>query len=125
MADIVVLEDGQPLLRLMSWALNEEGFAVSSVEDFAAALEQAGLEQPRAFISNSAGSPSQRREEFQRLRAAAPGAIIIELYEGEEPDTGADAFVSAPFAVRDVMAAIGDGQKDGKGPFDPARGGVL
>jgi DNA-binding response OmpR family regulator len=106
MSDIVVLEDGNPLLRLMAWALVQEGFAVSEAERVAVALKVAEVESPSAIVTNSVGTPSERREAFQQLRTAAPGAMIIELYEGDPPDTGADVFVAPPYPIADIVEAI-------------------
>jgi DNA-binding response OmpR family regulator len=105
MEKVLVAEDDKPAMRLMAWALIEEGFqvAATSIADVESACRE---QQPDAVIINANLPDDKRRLVIAALRRAAPGAAVIDLVGADTARSGADAVLSPPYAAGELAALI-------------------
>lgn len=109
MANVLVIENGEPHMRLMTWALQQDGFAVTactSDESAACAADRA----PDIIVFNTSERAEAKRECIVRLREAAPAARIIDLSAEQRPEgaraTDADAFLELPVTAAALKSTI-------------------
>lgn len=102
MPPVVVVENAQPLKRLLRWALEEEGLRVETVtpEEFTERVDAL------IFVIN-AQLPHSERVSIAEF-AHANGAAVIDLRAPDEVGDlpYADAVVPSPYRASDVIRAI-------------------
>ena len=112
---ILLVEDDRPLVELLVYHFEREGFAVRSTPDGEEALLLAREEAPDVVIldwmlEGVSGIEVCRR--LRRLTETANVPIIMLTARGEEADrirgfeTGADDYVTKPFSPRELVARV-------------------
>jgi DNA-binding response OmpR family regulator len=109
MPNVLVIENSEPHMRLMAWALQQDGFAVracTSDESVACAADTA----PDIIVFNTSEPAEAKRACIEQVRAAAPGTRIIDLSAEQRPPgaqaTGADAYLELPVTAGALKSTI-------------------
>ncbi len=113
---LLLVEDDQALVELLSWHFARENFEVAHTADGEEALILAQEEAPDIvlldwMVENLSGIEVCRR--LRRMPATANVPIIMLTARGEEEDrvrglqTGADDYVTKPFSPRELVARVG------------------
>jgi DNA-binding response OmpR family regulator len=106
--DVLVIEPKEPLVRIMAWALREEGCRVEvahTAED-GVRLQQ---ERPRdAVVFNTELPLDARRRFVEAFRAASPLTCVLDLQSDE---SGADAHLAEPFRLDDLLSRVSEFRK--------------
>lgn len=112
---ILVVDDEQDIVELISYNLEKEGFAVLKAYDGETALQEVRTRRPHLLILDLMLPGMQGMEVCRRIRsdpehAALP--IIMLTAKAGEVDTvlglevGADDYVTKPFSVKELMARV-------------------
>jgi DNA-binding response OmpR family regulator len=104
---ILIIERDDPRLRLLEWGLREEGLEVAHASDPATA-ERAGA-RPDVIVFNTGMPAPSKRAWIDSLRYMVPGVRVVDLAaEGEQGtrDSGADAYLAAPFRIDELQSII-------------------
>ena len=110
MADIVVVvESGEPIVRLASWYLVEAGLPVVSLHTLE--IEAIVAARPAVVVFNAPLDATARRALFVQMREHAPALKILELSPRTLPaqppdDTGADAYLAPPFLASELVERV-------------------
>jgi DNA-binding response OmpR family regulator len=104
---ILIIEKDDPRLRLLEWGLREDGLEVAHASDPATA----GLDgaRPDVIVFNTGMPVASKRVWIDSLRYMVPGVRIVDLAaEGEfgTGDSGADAYLAAPFRIDELQTII-------------------
>lgn len=109
---ILVVDDDDSIRELVSLALSDEGYEVISAPDGAMAFDLI-CEQPPHVILLDLRMPIMDGWEFLDAYRKAPGphAPVIALTAAREvgnttPEIGADAFLSKPFDLDDLLSLV-------------------
>ena len=107
---LLLIENDAPLMRLMAWALEGEGFDVQIVST-REALELHGLEGPDAAILNMSASASDKKTYIRHLRTLFPDCVIVDVDQFETAglsvrDSDADAYRLRPLSLHDLVLSI-------------------
>jgi DNA-binding response OmpR family regulator len=105
MAQVLIIEDELPRLRLLALSLAEAGHGVSAARTISEALGLLVERPVEAVILNTHISAEATRCAVEALRRAHRFVPIIDLTHSGE-DTGADAYVRPPHGLDDVLAAL-------------------
>ncbi len=107
----MIVEDEPTIRRAVGYALRQDGFEVTEVDDGAAALVAA--EEPFDVVILDLGLPSvSGTEVLRRLRTAGTVPVIILTALGGEADRvlglelGADDYVTKPFSMAELMSRV-------------------
>ena len=106
MAGVLVIENEQPLLRLLTWALMDAGFSVSMSRSADDAIARAQQIEPSAIVLNMAFGPEVKQSAIKRLRASYPHACLIDMLtplDQDMPKSAADAHIGPPYAVVEIV----------------------
>jgi two-component system phosphate regulon response regulator PhoB len=114
-AKVLVVEDEEGLSELLSYNLQKEGFAVSTVDDGDEALVALREEQPDLvlldwMLPNTSGIEICRRIRARNETRETP--VIMLTARGEEEDRvrglelGADDYLTKPFSMTELIARI-------------------
>ena len=112
---ILVVEDEQDILQLITLYLEKEGFRTVSAKTGAEALRQAKQEKPDLVVLDLMLPEMDGLEVCKRLRSAPDTAllpIIMLTAKAEESDTiiglelGADDYVTKPFSPKALVARV-------------------
>jgi len=114
-ATILVVEDEAPLVTLLRYNLEREGFAVLEAQDGDEALNQAREQKPDLVLLDWMLPLVSGIEICRQLRRhpetrAIP--IVMLTARGEEPDrirgldTGADDYIVKPFSMTELLARL-------------------
>ncbi|MEX2227946.1 MAG: hypothetical protein WEB52_16050 [Dehalococcoidia bacterium] len=101
-SNVLLVEDGEPFMRLMAWALRED----ASKSTQPRSKTEVGRLRPSAIVFNMRDSKSQRRDCIADLRNIKPDVCIVDIYEGDEPRPGADGYLVSPVIAADLKAMI-------------------
>ncbi|HLF99419.1 MAG TPA: response regulator transcription factor [Acidimicrobiia bacterium] len=107
---VLVVEDDEPVQRLISRALEREGFAVDSVSDAAAARQAVADAEFDLVILDLRLPDADGLDVLTQLRDLADVPTIIVSGRGGEGDrvlglsSGADDYVVKPFSPRELVA---------------------
>lgn len=115
MAKILVVDDEEPILELLRFNLEKEGYQVYVAKDGQEALECVEKEQPDLLVLDVM-LPGMDGLEVCRILRLHPRfqqiPIIMLTAKGEEIDTvlglelGADDYMTKPFSLRELLARI-------------------
>ncbi|ODA39583.1 response regulator transcription factor [Desulfosporosinus sp. BG] len=115
MAAILVVDDEEPILELLRFNLEKEGYLVSVAKDGQEALECVEKELPNLIVLDVM-LPGMDGLEVCRILRLNPRfqqiPIIMLTAKGEEIDTvlglelGADDYMTKPFSPRELLARI-------------------
>lgn len=109
---ILVVEDDATLRETLADALEDEGFAVSTVVDGAEALTAARGTDPELILLDVMLPQLSGIEVTRILRAESAVPIILLTAKGSELDRvvglelGADDYITKPFSLRELTARI-------------------
>ena len=110
---ILLVDDDNSLLRLLSMRLTAAGYDVTAVESGEEALAQLPLLQPSLIITDLQMEGMDGMTLFNQVHSRNPTLpVLILTARGEESDKvlgfrlGADDYVTKPFGVREVIARI-------------------
>ena len=115
MAKILVVDDEEPILELLRFNLEKEGYQVYVAKDGQEALDRVEKEQPDLLVLDVM-LPGMDGLEVCRILRLQPRfqqiPIIMLTAKGEEIDTvlglelGADDYMTKPFSLRELLARI-------------------
>ena len=107
-APVLVIEDDAPTMRLMLWALGEEGIAATATDDPARAPDAVRERQPRVVVLNTGAPSDKKRVLIEAMRQVAPVRVIDLAPAGarKNHDSGADAYLNQPYAIADLVELI-------------------
>ena len=115
MAKILVVDDEEPILELLKFNLEKEGYQVFVAKDGQEALDRVEKEQPDLLVLDVM-LPGMDGLEVCRILRLQPRfqqiPIIMLTAKGEEIDTvlglelGADDYMTKPFSLRELLARI-------------------
>ncbi len=112
---ILVVEDDEDILELITYNLRREGYSVMTAETGEQALEKARTRPPALVLLDLMLPKMDGLEVCRRLKAdekTRTAKIIMVTAKGEESDVvaglelGADDYVSKPFKPRELVARI-------------------
>jgi len=109
---VLVVEDEAPLLALLRYNLEKEGFAVCEAGDGEEALMQIAERKPDLVLLDWMLPLVSGLEVCRRIRRKSAVPIILLSSRGDEVDrvtgleTGADDYVTKPFSTRELVARI-------------------
>ncbi|MFV0421295.1 response regulator [Oleidesulfovibrio sp.] len=112
---LLVVEDDEDILQLLTFTLESAGFDVLAASDGRSGLELAMREQPEMVILDlmlPGMSGLDVCKELKRLPATAETPVIMLTARGEEVDRivglelGADDYVVKPFSPRELVLRI-------------------
>ncbi len=127
---ILVVDDEQPLLDALQYALQREGFEVVTATDSEDALRLFHEQNPDLVILDVMLPTRSGFEVCQILRKRSNVPIVMLTAKGAETDRvvgleiGADDYVTKPFSMRELMARIKSVMRRAKSPA-PLAGNVL
>ena len=109
---ILVVDDEQPLVELLTANLEREGYEVISAGDGLTAIELAEHQKPDLILLDWMLPKLDGFEVCKRLRPKTTAPIIMVTAKGEEIDKilgleiGADDYITKPFSPREVLARV-------------------
>jgi phosphate regulon transcriptional regulator PhoB len=109
---VLVVDDEQPLLDALQYALQREGFEVVTATDSEDALRLFHEQNPELVVLDVMLPTRSGFEVCQILRKRSNVPIIMLTAKGAETDRvvgleiGADDYVTKPFSMRELMARI-------------------
>lgn len=109
---ILVVDDEESILKVVDYALREEGFEVHTAGDAAAAEEQISAFVPDLVILDVMLPGKSGLEVARDLRAHSDVPIIMLSARAEELDRilgleiGADDYVTKPFSPRELVSRV-------------------
>ncbi len=109
---ILVVDDDQPSVKMISYLLKEEGHTVSSARDGVEALECVEKDQPDLIIMDVMMPRMDGLEATRRIRQIMNVPIIILSAKGETSDKvaglqlGADDYLAKPFEPAELLARV-------------------
>lgn len=110
---ILVVDDEESLVRLITYNLNKEGFTTISAYDGNEALAAAKTEQPDLIILDLMLPGKDGLDVCRELRGEHNNTPIIMLTAKDDEidkvvglELGADDYVTKPFSVRELLARV-------------------
>jgi DNA-binding response OmpR family regulator len=104
---VLLIENDAPAMRLMAWALREEGFDVHTTTSDDAA-QQAGEVQPHVIVFNTGEPDDAKRVCIEQLRSASEARIIDLGPASQSPrhESDADAYLNTPVTAQTLCETI-------------------
>jgi DNA-binding response OmpR family regulator len=109
---ILVVDDDQPSVKMISYLLKEEGHTVSSAKDGQEALEKVEADPPDLIIMDVMMPRLDGLQATRRIRQIMNVPIIILSAKGETSDkvagltVGADDYLAKPFEPAELLARV-------------------
>ena len=112
---ILLVEDEAPIREMLSFVLEQAGFAVVEAEDFDVALEKVKEPYPDLILLDwmlPGGSGVQLAKKLKQHEFTRDIPVIMLTARGEEDDkirgleAGADDYVTKPFSPKELVARI-------------------
>lgn len=97
-------------MRLMAWALTEEGFDVQVVSP-REAMQLQGLDGPDAAVFNMSASSDDKKTYLRHLRMLLPDCVMVDVDQygaqgGSVRDSDADSYMLRPLNLNDVVDSV-------------------
>ncbi|MBO4495261.1 MAG: response regulator transcription factor [Clostridiales bacterium] len=111
-AKILVVDDEQPLVELLTANLEREGYEVISAVDGQTAIDLALRQKPNLILLDWMMPGKSGLDVCRELRPKTNAPIIMVTAKGEEIDKilgleiGADDYITKPFSPREVLARV-------------------
>src|SRR3712207_3502190 len=111
---ILLVDDEPSLQKMLTHALEREGFQVQVAGDGEAALEAFKSFEPHLMVLDIMLPKLDGTEVIRRIRAQSDVPVIMLTARDDEIDRvvglelGADDYVTKPFAVRELVARVAD-----------------
>ncbi len=108
----LVVDDEEPLARLVAGYLTRDGFSVDVVADGEAAVEAARRQRPDLIVLDLMLPGIDGVEACRRIRTFSDAYIVMLTARVEEIDVlvglsvGADDYITKPFSPRELIARI-------------------
>ncbi|GAA1453227.1 response regulator transcription factor [Nesterenkonia lacusekhoensis] len=124
---VLIVEDEEPLVRLIGDYLRRDGFAVQASGDGAEAVDLAGAHDPTVVILDLGLPGMDGVEVCRRLRTFSDCYIIMLTARADEVDrliglsVGADDYVPKPFSPRELVLRVKAMLRRPRLPLDQAR----
>lgn len=128
-ARILVIDDEQSILDLVSAYLRQEGYRVDTALDGPAGLKAARASQPDLVVLDWMLPGMDGLELLTRLRRESDVYVILLTAKSEETDkvvglsVGADDYLTKPFSPRELVARVKAALRrlhSGVGPAEPS-----
>src|SRR4029453_2751547 len=109
---ILLVDDEPSLQKMLTHALEREGFQVQTVGDGEEALEAFKTYEPHLIVLDIMLPKLDGTEVIRRIRAQSDVPVIMLTARDDEIDRvvglelGADDYVTKPFAVRELVARV-------------------
>jgi DNA-binding response OmpR family regulator len=109
---ILVCDDDQPSVKMISYLLKEEGHSVTSAKDGQEALERVEADPPDLIIMDVMMPRMDGIEATRRIRQIMNVPIIMLSAKGETTDKvaglqiGADDYLAKPFEPAELLARV-------------------
>ena len=109
---ILVVDDDQPSVKMISYLLKDEGHSVASAKDGQEALEQVEKDAPDLIIMDVMMPRMDGLEATRRIRQIMSVPIIMLSAKGETTDKvaglelGADDYLAKPFEPAELLARV-------------------
>ena len=108
MPSVLVIENDVPAMRLMAWGLMEEGMEVGMAH-VPEATDRLRERAPDIIVFNTLKRTDEKARLVREFRALAPRARIIDVSEqaeGDVSDIGADAQLTVPLKISQLVDTI-------------------
>lgn len=111
-AHVVVVDDEQPLVQLITRYLEREGYEVSSAHDGAEAIDLIRRTEPDLIVLDLMLPSLDGLEVTRQVRTFSDAYIVMLTAKTEEVDrivglqVGADDYVTKPFSPRELVARV-------------------
>ncbi len=109
---VLLVDDDETLVRLLSFALDQEGFEVAVARNGAEAVSETGETQPDLVILDIMMPVMDGWEACARIRELSDAPVVILSAKPTESDVvrglelGADDYVKKPFGVQELLARL-------------------
>ncbi len=109
---ILVVDDEQPIVELITMNLQLEGFQVIAAHDGYEALEKVTRDMPDLVVLDVMMPDMDGFETLQKIRKLSPLPVIFLSVRGQEfdrvrgLDLGADDYMTKPFSPRELVSRI-------------------
>jgi DNA-binding NtrC family response regulator len=107
---VIVLQRGEPRLRLLGWFLQESGLKAATVSSVEEAREVIGREPVEVVILNTRGPTAQIAADVEELREASRLARIVVIHDGQhvedDPTVMADVCIHRPVDADDIVEVV-------------------
>ena len=116
-ASILIADDDPNILRALSFLMQREGHAVRTATDGAEALQAIAAQSPDVLLLDVMMPRGNGYDVCRALRASSDNdgiRIIMLTARGNDDERragltlGADAYVTKPFAINDVVSCVAD-----------------
>jgi len=120
-AKVLVIDDDESIVDLLSAYLTQEGFQVDVARDGAAGLTRVRQFQPDVVVLDIMLPGLDGLEVLRRLRSESSAYVVMLTAKAEETDKvvglsiGADDYVTKPFSPRELAARIRAMLRRGRG----------
>ncbi len=127
----LVVDDEEPLARLVADYLARDGFTVDVVGDGEAAVESARRERPDVIVLDLMLPGIDGVETCRQIRTFSDAYIVMLTARVEELDVliglsvGADDYVTKPFSPRELVARIRAMLRRPRVPTNPDEGPIV
>ena len=108
----LVVDDEEPLVRIVASYLEREGFEVLTAGDGEQAVELARRERPDVIVLDLMLPGIDGIEACRRIRAFSDAYVVMLTAKAEEADkiiglaTGADDYLTKPFSPGELVARV-------------------
>ncbi len=112
MEKILIVEDDETVLNFENLELSHEGYTTVTAVDGRQALEKFEAEKPDLILLDIMLPELNGIEVLRRIRKVSQVPVILVTAKGETYDkvnglnTGADDYISKPFAIEELLARI-------------------
>jgi DNA-binding NtrC family response regulator len=109
MANIFIVESEEPLVRMLSWILIEDGNQVSAAYDPDEVEERLRRMDPDVVVFNTDMRDGERERAMSVVERMRPRARIIDLHQAQRADDTSHAYAAhlrKPFHADDLLRTV-------------------